>query len=43
MYRKKGVGLPRQRLEGDRAGAGEAVALVCPGCPFPSWRCGSQR
>lgn len=43
MYRKKGVGLPGQRLEGDGAGAGVAMALVCPGCPFPLWSCGSQR
>lgn len=42
MYRRKGVGLPRQWPEGDRAGAGVDMALVCPDSPSPLWSCGPR-
>lgn len=42
MYRRKGVGLPRQRPEGDRAGVGVDMALVCPDSPSPLWSCGPR-
>lgn len=43
MYRRKGVGLLKQRPEGDGAEVGVDMALVGPGCLSLLWSYDSQR